>query len=424
MGLLDQHHLFQYIDTHLARYQEQVLAALQHLSASDHQMHTEVLVSHLRRWQARVKILDSTQQLIYSEYAAGSPAALLRYLPISSPDQLVQVLYDIIALKAYRRIHKGHPLMLKWLLDLSNGAAFATMTATQLACVQAAGCLWHAPEKGITDRPLLALGTKGMLCVELSVQTGQVAPPLAHDAVLPNALWRILWAISSLKNLQEDILIEGFYDTIVPPDNELTGILDDLPTQNSPFVQQWGIAQPLLGLHGSSFHYAHRLIPTCTIMHITHKPSHTQSLPIQASALLLFHLVPGQDPADIFQKLCHHLQTQGFDDVHAHIQQAYSPFVQDRHHTFVRAVEEAHISAYNNGSVHSSNAPVLLPLSAGSYPIEILRKAFDLPVVLDLSGLAAETSAHNDSIHNSINIRHQIKQRAALMALLAKQQAK
>jgi len=68
--------------------------------------------------------------------------------------------------------------------------------------------------------------------------------------------------------------------------------------------------------------------------------------------------------------------------------------------------------------------PALLPLSAGSYPIEILRKAFDLPVLLDLSDLAAETSIHNDPIHNFLNIGRSIKQRAALMALLAKQQAK
>ena len=429
MGLSVQRRLFQYIDAHLALYQEQVLAALQRLSESDHHLQASVLVSHLQSWQARTKILDAAQQLIYAEYAPGAPTAFLRYLPISSPDQLVQVLYDIIALKSCRRIYKGHPLTVKWLLDLSNGAALVTSTAAQLEDMQAAGCLWHAPEKGITDRPLLALGTKGMLRVELSVQTAQVAPPFAHDAVLPNALWRLLWAISGLKNPQEDILIEGFYDTVVPLEDELTSTLYDLPAQNSSFVQQWGIAQPLLGLHGVPFHYAHRLTPTCTVVdirhdHITHTPPHTQSLPAQASALLLFHLVPGQDPEDIFQKLHHHLQSHGFDDVHTQVQQAYSPFVQDRHHTFVRAVEEAHISTYNNSSVHRSSMPALLPLSAGSYPIEILRKAFDLPVLLDLSDLAAETSIHNDPIHNSLNIGRSIKQRAALMALLAKQQAK
>lgn len=424
MGLLVQRRLFQYIDAHLALYQKQVLAALQRSSESDHHLQAEVLVSHLQHWQARAKILDTAQQLIYAEYAPGAPTALLRYLPISSPGQLVHALYDIIALKAYRHIYKDHPFTMKWLLDLSNGTALATSTAAQLEDVQATGCLWHAPEKDITDRTLLALGTKGLLCVELSVQTGQVAPPLAHDAVLPNALWRLLWAISGLKNPQEDILIEGFYDTVVPLEDELTSALYDLPAQNSSFAQQWGITQPLLGLHGVPFHYVHRLTPTCTIVdirhdHITRIPSHAQFLPAQASALLLFHLVPGQDPEDIFQKLCRYLQSRGFDDVHTQVQQAYSPFVQDRHHTFVRAVEEAHLSTYNNSSVNRSNAPVLLPLSAGSYPIEILRKAFDLPVVLDLSDLAAETIAHNDPIHG-----HYIKQRAALMALLAKQQGK
>ncbi|HEY7414038.1 MAG TPA: hypothetical protein VH593_02510 [Ktedonobacteraceae bacterium] len=411
MGLLAQRRLSQYIDTHFASYQEQVQVALQYLSDSDRHQHAEVLVSHLQHWQVQAKILDTTQQVIYAAYASKAPFALLRYLPISSSDQLVQVLYDIIALKIFQHIYKDHSLSVKWLLDLSNSNAITTLTTAQLEAAQAIGCLWHAPERSTADRPMLALGTKGMLCVELSVQTGQIAPPFAHDAVLPNALWRLLWAIGGLKSSQEDILIEGFYDAVVPADDESTNVLYDLPAQNLPFAQQWGIARPLLDLHGPPFHYAHRLTPTCTIVNITHAPSHEQTLPIQASALLLFHLVPRQDPKDIFQKLCRHLQLQGFDDVHVQLQQAYSPFALDRHHTFVQAVEEANTYTYNN-----SKAPVLLPLSAGSYPVETLRKAFDIPVLVDLSDLAVETTAHE--------IACQIKQRAALMALLAKRQAK
>src|SRR6185437_12936517 len=124
------------------------------------------------------------------------------------------------------------------------------------------------------------------------------------------ALWRLLWAINSVKSANEEILIEGFYDTIQPLADDLTEHLHDLPDNALSFAQHWGLPEPLLGLHGWQFHYAHLLTPTCTLSNITDNTQLPKSttdiyttIPTQATAQLEFLLVPQQDPYDIFDKL-------------------------------------------------------------------------------------------------------------------------
>ena len=42
----------------------------------------------------------------------------------------------------------------------------------------------------------------------------------AHSSmgtVVPNPAWRLVWALASLKDMEEDIHIEGFYDMVSPP---------------------------------------------------------------------------------------------------------------------------------------------------------------------------------------------------------------
>jgi hypothetical protein len=64
------------------------------------------------------------------------------------------------------------------------------------------------------------LGVKGLLYVELTCNT------IAHDAhssygtILPNAAWRLVWALSTIKGQDERVMIAGFYDDVRPPTAE------------------------------------------------------------------------------------------------------------------------------------------------------------------------------------------------------------
>ncbi|HLZ59107.1 MAG TPA: peptidase dimerization domain-containing protein [Ktedonosporobacter sp.] len=173
------------------------------------------------------------------------------------------------------------------------------------------------------DMPIQALGKKGLLRVELEVQTSPHEISSAHGGIVPNAAWRLLWALGSLKSPQEEILIEGFYDTLTFPEDETVEFLRTLPDSAPRLAQQWGLPQLLLELQGFQLYYVWLLTPTCTITGIQSGTLREEpggldahrTIPGRARAQVDFQLVPGQEPHDIFAKLQRHLQVQGFSDI-------------------------------------------------------------------------------------------------------------
>ncbi|MDX1447313.1 MAG: hypothetical protein R3333_14080, partial [Lishizhenia sp.] len=84
--------------------------------------------------------------------------------------------------------------------------------------------------------------------VELSVQTAERE---SHSglggSIFPNAAWRLVWALRSLKDEDEKILISGFYDDIQPPSEK---DLDLLAANNNfyelHFENIGGLVMPLI----------------------------------------------------------------------------------------------------------------------------------------------------------------------------------
>jgi acetylornithine deacetylase/succinyl-diaminopimelate desuccinylase-like protein len=371
------------------------------------------LVALLQETGVHTQALDLPQIAIYGLSTGENPRTLLFYLPIYRSHYLAPLIYSLAAVQAYQTIPGHLPITIKWLLDFGEGQQLPAIVAHDHALLQANGCLWYGEEQGEETNPQFALGTKGKLCVELSVRTGHLSAPTMHAGVLPNALWRLLWAVNSLKSAHEEILIEGFYDTMQPLADDLTAHLHDLPDNAQSFAQQWGLQEPLLGLHGWQFHYAHLLMPTCTISSITDNTQiiaksttdiHT-TIPTQATAQLEFLLVPQQDLRDIFDKLCTHLHTQGFADIAVRMLQSSQSTYTPLKHPFVQAVSQSSTSIYQR-------PPYILPLSAGSYPLNALSSTLNMPVILDLTSMPAEgTDASSIKRH----MAQQIKQLVLIM---------
>ena len=87
-------------------------------------------------------------------------------------------------------------------------------------------------EFGGTDRrgrPNLYLGLKGVLSVELKANGASRDVHSANAPLIPNAAWRLVWALNLLKDKEENILIEGFYDNVLPPSPEDVECLKNIP---------------------------------------------------------------------------------------------------------------------------------------------------------------------------------------------------
>src|SRR5439155_16556238 len=102
-------------------------------------------------------------------------------------------------------------------------------------------CIWEAGGVNFRDQPTMTLGMRGIFYVELSVETlTQDVHSGMGGSILPNAAWRLLWALNSLKDKDERILIPAWYADAKPPDAPDMQLLAHLPDNSADLRQRYG----------------------------------------------------------------------------------------------------------------------------------------------------------------------------------------
>ncbi len=108
--------------------------------------------------------------------------------------------------------------------------------------LQADGCIWEFGGVDHEDTPIQYLGLRGICYVELSVET---ANSDVHSglggSIFPNAAWRLVWALASLKGPDERIRLPGFYTSLQPPSKRDLELIAALPDTSEVYKRQYGI---------------------------------------------------------------------------------------------------------------------------------------------------------------------------------------
>jgi len=181
-------------------------------------------------------------------------------------------------------------------------------------------CIWEFGGVDHREVPLQYLGMRGICYVELSVETAQID---VHSglggSIFPNAAWRLVWALSTLKGPDERIRLPGHYDSVVPPSDLDRELIAALPEVAEEYKSRYGVDHFLKGLTGGpELLLAEYFEPTCTICGLTSGYQGAGSktvLPARASAKVDFRLVPDQTPEEVLIRLRNHLDREGFSDV-------------------------------------------------------------------------------------------------------------
>lgn len=192
-----------------------------------------------------------------------------------------------------------------------NAEAVRAMTDADL-------CFWENGRTLPDKSPEAAFGVRSTLSIELKVQTTNGDEHGRMGAELPNAAWRLSWALASLKDTNEHIKIDGFYDDVLPPQPYDLDVLEDYPLDEKAMLARKGIPAFLLGLQGSELKKKIFLQPSLTICGLSSgEPwkGFRNIVPSVASARLSVILVPNQKAEDILQKLKRHLKEHGFSDI-------------------------------------------------------------------------------------------------------------
>jgi acetylornithine deacetylase/succinyl-diaminopimelate desuccinylase-like protein len=273
------------------------------------------------------------------------------------------------------------------------------------ALLKADACMWEFGGVDHRDVPMLYLGLRGICYVELSVETAAID---VHSglggSIFPNAAWRLVWALSTLKGPDERIRIPGFYDGIKPPSARDRELMAALPEVADEYKSRYGVKDFIKGLTGGTELKVEEVFtPTCTICGLTsgyQGPGSKTVLPARASAKVDFRLVPDQHPGDILRKLRAHLDAEGFSDVQIADLGGDPPARTDPDEPFIQLVVETSEDVYETPMQ-------LVPMVGGSGPSYPFVHDLKLPVAT--AGLGyPDTRAHapNENIRLDLYLKH------------------
>lgn len=287
-----------------------------------------------------------------------------------------------------------------------------------LETLKADACIWEFGGVDHRDMPMQYLGLRGICYVELSVES------LATDvhsglggSIFPNAAWRLVWALNSLKGPDERILIPGFYDDILPPSARDRELMDKLPDVADEYKTRYGVKEFIKGLKGGTdLKIEEVFTPTCTICGLTsgyQGPGSKTVQPARASAKVDFRLVPTQKPEDILKKLRAHLDAQGFKDVEINYLGGEPAARTDPDDPFIKIVVDTSTEIYETPME-------IVPMVGGSGPSYPFVHDLGLPVATMGLGYP-DTRAHapNENIRLDLYLKH-----AKHMARVVKEFAK
>jgi acetylornithine deacetylase/succinyl-diaminopimelate desuccinylase-like protein len=307
-------------------------------------------------------------------------------------DDKGELVARLAALDALRAVDGEYPCNLVFLVDGEEeigSPSLAAWVERNRHRLRADGAIWEEGGTNAEGEPQAVLGARGMLYVELSVET------LSRDAhsgganLLPNANWRLVWALSSLKGPDERIRVPGFYDAVRPPSRRQEELIAALPSQDEAIKGQYGLERLLLGRSGLE---ARRAVfePTCNVagMGGGHQgPGAKTIVPARSSAKIDFRLLPDQDPEDLLAKLRRHLDAEGFADVRVEKLSGYRAGVTDPDAPLVRLMGETAEEVYGQ--------PMrIVPFVGGTTPMYLFTDQ-GVPVINPGLGWGPFNQAHS-----------------------------
>lgn len=258
---------------------------------------------------------------------------------------------------------------------LAGSPSLPAALAAHSELIQADGCLGSVGDRDIHGTPLCYSGSKGLLQVRLSVHGPAHPLPAGVAPAVRNPLWRLTWALASIKGDDEDIRINGFYDAVDGPTREENALLRQLKLDEAGRLAAWGAEEYLFGMSGVALARAEVTLPTCNVSAIHSEPQHELAqLPASASAVMDFQLVPRQEPAAVAQLLRAHLDERGFADVSLEVLPGgYPPARTEPDSPFIHQIVAAGAAAF--GAI----LPVV-PAGPFALPLQLFAEATGAPV--------------------------------------------
>jgi len=315
-----------------------------------------------------------------------------------SADNKGQFFSHLKAIEAVLSIHKRLPINVKFLLDPEEEVGSPSLNGFCRANKDIFAADMALNSDGPMDtsgRPRLSFGNRGVLYVEVNARgANQDLHSGNFGGPIPNPAWRLVEFLSTLRNPDGSIAIDGFYENIVPATAQERKMMGKIPFDEKKFLEKYGLkrfAPP------EDVNFMEKLMfrPTLNIAGFVSGYGGEGSktvLPCQAKLKMDMRLIVNQDPEDIYQKFLAHVKKNGFEDLEVKMLNFYSPSRTPVDHPMAPKF----IAAIRQGF---GQEPVLIPASGGSFPGAAIRNVLGIPILSVPYGNADENNhAPNENL--------------------------
>ena len=316
-------------------------------------------------------------------------------------DDKGEIASRLAAVRAARARWGRLPVKVKWLIEGEEEVGSPSLAAFVEAHreeLSADGCWWEFGGVRADGRPVLSLGLKGIICVELRCRLSDSDLHSSLGAVVDNPLYRLARAVASLRGDDGTVLIPGFHDAVRPPSEAdhqaIATLAAEAGDERAHLQRTFGLRRILA--EGEDYPARTNFKPVVNVNGwgggYQGEGSKTV-LPASGFVKLDFRLVPDQDPARVLELLRAHLNAQCMADIEIVELEAHQrPARSDAGHAFVAACVDAARAAHGA-------EPVLHPSAGGSGPMSPFTDSLGVPcVAVGIGNSAGRVHAPNENV--------------------------
>ncbi len=234
------------------------------------------------------------------------------------------------------------------------------------------GVIWEFGYVDTKNRPIIGLGMKGLLFVELSVKESIRDAHSSLAVLIKNPAWRLIEAVNTLRNSDGKILIKDWYKEVSPLSKNDLKIIQKEPFDENVFKKEFGIKSFVGNKKGLEAKKAMIGGATCNIAGFVSGYAGDGAktvLPGSALVKIDFRLIPKMDPKKQVLRLKKHLKLNGFSDIHIKVFHGEAAARTNSSHPFVSQVKDATDKSFGKSILNVSNAG-----TGPMYPfVEILK---------------------------------------------------
>jgi len=221
------------------------------------------------------------------------------------------------------------------------------------------GVIWEFGYVDAKNRPIIGLGMKGLLFVELSVKESNQDAHSSLAVLIKNPAWRLIDAVKTLRDSSGKVLIKDWYKEVTPLSKQDLELIKKEPFDENVFRKEFGIKSFVGNKKGIDAKKALVAGATCNIAGFVSGyigDGAKTVLPSNALIKIDFRLIPKMDPKKQVARLKSHLKSKGFGDVKIKIFHGEAAARTDSSDPFVNQVKDAADKSFGTSILNVSNA--------------------------------------------------------------------